>query len=101
MSSTSATTHKALFLDQKVGDLSVSQIDIYKPGAGEVLISVQSASLNPLDWKNRKFGFLLEAFPAILGVDIAGYIAEVGEGVTELKAGDRVYVQVLVTNLLI
>lgn len=85
-----SSMHKALFLDKKSGNLSISETDIYTPGSGEVLIKVQSASLNPLDWKNKKFGFLLEGFPAILGVDLAGNIAEVGEGVTELKKGDRV-----------
>jgi len=87
------STQKALFLDEKFGsDLVIRETEIYKPGPGELLVKVKSTSLNPIDWKVQKDGLIVTEFPAILGTDIAGDVEEVGEGVTEFKKGDRVYV---------
>jgi NADPH:quinone reductase-like Zn-dependent oxidoreductase len=65
-----------------------------KPGPGEVLVRVQGAGINPVDWKMRsgaaKERFPVE-FPAILGRDVAGIVRELGEGVTNFKEGDRVF----------
>lgn len=65
-----------------------------KPGPGEVLVSVKAISVNPIDWKMRS-GAAKErfpvTFPGILGRDVAGLVREVGEGVTEFAAGDRVF----------
>ncbi len=63
-------------------------------GQGQVLVEVHAASLNPIDWKVRA-GYLKEhvplAMPATLGGDVAGVVVEVGESVSGLKTGDRVY----------
>ena len=65
-----------------------------KPGAGEVLVRVQAASLNPIDWKLRsgaaKAIFPL-SFPAVLGRDVAGTVRELDEGVENFAVGDRVF----------
>jgi NADPH:quinone reductase-like Zn-dependent oxidoreductase len=65
-----------------------------KPGPGEVLVRVQAASVNPIDWKLRsgaaKARFPL-TLPAILGRDVAGTVRELGEGVKDFAAGDRVF----------
>jgi len=81
---------KALFLTAKNGDWKVEERPIGKPGKGEVLIKIHSAALNPIDWKIQKFGRFVENFPAIVGSDAAGEIADVGEGVTTFKKGDKV-----------
>ncbi|MBV9656051.1 MAG: NADP-dependent oxidoreductase [Acetobacteraceae bacterium] len=65
-----------------------------EPGAGQVLIRIRAASVNPIDWKLR--AGLLNAmfpvqFPAIAGQDLAGTVDAVGEGVTDLKQGDAVF----------
>lgn len=78
---------KALFIDDKEGFLRVAATEVPRPGSGEVLIRVESAGLNPVDWK---ISALLTAFPAILGTDSAGVVVEVGEGVTDITVGDRV-----------
>ena len=62
--------------------------------AGEVLIRVAAAGVNPVDWKIRE-GYL-EAlfphrFPLILGWDAAGTIAALGDGVEGFAVGDRVW----------
>jgi NADPH:quinone reductase-like Zn-dependent oxidoreductase len=65
-----------------------------KPGAGEVLIQVQAAGVNPVDWKIRE-GYLKEylphSLPLILGWDVAGVVEAAGPGVARLKKGDEVY----------
>ncbi len=61
---------------------------------GHVLIKVSAASVNPADYKARELGHLLDfvpPLPATLGMDVAGTIAEVGEGVSRFRAGDRVF----------
>ena len=65
-----------------------------QPGAGEVLVRVEAAGINPVDWKMRS-GEAKERFPVnfpgILGRDLAGIVRDVGEGVTDFKQGDRVF----------
>lgn len=74
-------------------------MDLPKPAVrpGTVLIKVAAAGMNPFDWKMidgiMDDGKTKHQFPLIMGVDGAGTIEEVGEGVTRFKAGDKVYGQ--------
>ncbi|TPJ81239.1 NADP-dependent oxidoreductase [Mesorhizobium sp. B2-6-2] len=63
-----------------------------EPGPGEVLVRVKAAGLNPVDGAVRG-GFypLLGEPPFILGWDISGTVAALGDGVTSLKLGDEVF----------
>jgi len=69
------------------------QVPTPQPAAGEVLIKIACAGINPADWKDRQ-GHLEQyysyQFPYIVGFDAAGIIAQVGAGVSEYKVGDRV-----------
>ncbi|KAF8972287.1 chaperonin 10-like protein [Flammula alnicola] len=87
------STQKALLLDKKFGSFALGEIEVNKPGPGEILIKVQAAALNPVDWKIQKYGVLVEEFPAVLGSDIAGDVEDIGEGVTDFTKGDRVFGQ--------
>jgi len=87
------STQKALLLKQKYAELVVDEVEIYEPGPGEILIKIQAAALNPIDWKIHKWGVFIEGFPAILGTDIAGDVEKVGPGVEDFEVGNRVYVQ--------
>src|SRR5918994_380035 len=62
--------------------------------AGEVLIHVRAAGVNPFDWKVAD-GVLNDEkqhrFPLILGFDAAGVVEQVGAGVTQFSEGDEVY----------
>lgn len=63
------------------------------PGPGEVLVKVEAAGVNPADHKHRDGmfkDFVKYEFPKILGYDVAGAIAAVGDGVTGLQPGTRV-----------
>ena len=61
---------------------------------GHVLVRVKATSVNTVDTMIRQMGAelpLSPAAPAILGMDFAGIVAEVGEGVSDYKVGDEVY----------
>ena len=64
------------------------------PRAGQILVRIRAASLNPLDSKLRS-GALRRVMPlplpAILGFDLAGEVEAVGPGVTGFSIGERVY----------
>ncbi len=63
-----------------------------KPGAGEVLVRVQAASVNPIDTYIRGGLVPMELpMPFVIGSDLAGEVIEVGEGVSGWTAGDRVW----------
>jgi NADPH:quinone reductase-like Zn-dependent oxidoreductase len=65
-----------------------------EPAPGEVLIKVNAAGVNPIDWKIRA-GHLKDhrpyVFPLILGWDVSGIIEANGLDGTRFKNGDEVY----------
>jgi NADPH:quinone reductase-like Zn-dependent oxidoreductase len=65
-----------------------------QPGAGEVLVRVHAAGVNPLDWKARAGhvkAWLQHRLPLIPGWDVSGVVEAVGPDVTGFKIGDAVY----------
>ncbi|MEU5853409.1 NADP-dependent oxidoreductase, partial [Saccharopolyspora shandongensis] len=71
-------------------------IDAEEPhaGPGQVRIAVRAAGVNPVDWRVRE-GQILKAhpieLPAGVGLDAAGVVDEVGEGVDGVEVGDHVF----------
>jgi NADPH:quinone reductase len=65
-----------------------------RPKAGEILIRVHSVSVNrTLDCVVRAGNYPVKSqLPHVLGVDPAGEVVEVADGVTKFKPGDRVAV---------
>jgi NADPH:quinone reductase-like Zn-dependent oxidoreductase len=65
-----------------------------RPAAGELLLRVRAAGLNPRDFKLRSSNGMRLSFgiklPAVLGNDVAGEVVELGAGVTEFSVGDAV-----------
>jgi NADPH:quinone reductase-like Zn-dependent oxidoreductase len=63
-------------------------------GPGQIRIAVRAAGVNPVDWRLRE-GQVLGAhpieLPAGVGLDAAGVVDEVGEGVEGVEVGDRVF----------
>jgi NADPH:quinone reductase-like Zn-dependent oxidoreductase len=63
-------------------------------GPGQVRIAVRASGVNPVDWKIRA-GHLQSVFdiplPAIVGLEAAGVVDEVGEGVEGVSVGDEVF----------
>lgn len=76
--------------------LRVEEVDNRAPGAGEVVVRVRAAGLNPFDAKARS-GFIPSdaPFPRRIGADLAGTVAAVGAGAaywdgTPVEVGDEV-----------
>ncbi|GGT38167.1 NADP-dependent oxidoreductase [Streptomyces purpureus] len=64
-----------------------------EPGLGQVRVKVAVAGVNPLDYKRRN-GWVEEfyptTFPMIPGLEFAGTVDAIGEGVTHVAVGDEV-----------
>jgi NADPH:quinone reductase-like Zn-dependent oxidoreductase len=79
--------------------LRLEDVPIPVPEAGEVVIRVRAASVNPLDWHfMRGLPYFVRIMTGLrrpksprLGVDVAGEVEVVGRGVTRLKPGDEVF----------
>lgn len=69
--------------------LEAREQDLPTPGPGQVLIDQQAIGINYLDVTQRN-GAVPVALPSGLGLEGAGVVAAVGEGVTSAKVGDRV-----------
>jgi NADPH:quinone reductase len=65
-------------------------VDVAAPGPGEVGIAQKAIGINYIDVYQRTGLYKLPILPAILGMEGAGDVTEVGAGVTDLKVGDRV-----------
>ncbi|MGG8408120.1 NADP-dependent oxidoreductase [Streptomyces sp. 12297] len=72
--------------------LTVAELDRPEPGLGEVLVRVHAAGVNPVDWKTRASGALIEwgPLPAV-GWDVSGTVEAVGPGVGVFSPGDEVF----------
>jgi NADPH:quinone reductase len=59
----------------------------------QVLVRIKASGVNPLDTKIRagKASHAKQSLPAVLGVDMAGIVEEIGPGVTAFNRGDEVY----------
>ena len=53
--------------------LRLEEIERPEPADGEVLIRVHAASVNPIDWKQRR-GVSDKQLPAVLGIDVSGTV---------------------------
>lgn len=69
-----------------------------RPGAGEVLVRVRAAGVNPVDTYLRAGTVYKTPLPYTPGFDGGGDIEALGEGVTKFKPGDRVYIARSVTG---
>lgn len=73
--------------------LRLEEVDRPAPGPGQVQVEVAATSFNPVD-DHIRLGVLAEmiptALPIIPGLDLAGTVAGLGEGVTGLELGDPV-----------
>ncbi len=71
--------------------LRLEEIADPQPGPGQVLVQVEAVGVNPVDAYIRSGGYGKRPLPYTPGSDAAGTVEAVGEGVTTMKAGDRVY----------
>jgi NADPH2:quinone reductase len=73
--------------------MRVETIPDLQPAVGQVLVRVRAAGVNPVDTYIRSGAYArAAALPYTPGMDAAGVVERVGDGVTQWKPGDRVYV---------
>jgi NADPH:quinone reductase len=86
---------KAILVRQFGGPevMKLEEVPTPKPTAGQVLVKIHAAGVNPADTYARTGNYaVLPALPYTPGTDGAGVIDSVGDGVKKVRAGDRVYV---------
>src|SRR4051794_41784093 len=73
--------------------VELAEVERPQPGENQLLVKVQAAAVNPVDWKIRDG--LGEMFglkpPLILGCEVAGTVETVGDNVEDFSPGDDVY----------
>ncbi|WP_409463139.1 NADP-dependent oxidoreductase [Amycolatopsis sp. GA6-003] len=70
--------------------LELAEVPDPRPGPDQVRISVRAAGINASDWKKRQ-GLMDQELPQAMGHEAAGIVDELGEGVTDVEIGDRVF----------
>ena len=73
--------------------VEIAEVERPQPAENQLLVKVQAAAVNPVDWKIRDglgemFGMKL---PLILGLEVAGTVEAVGKRVKGFAVGDEVY----------
>jgi NADPH2:quinone reductase len=83
-------TSRAIRIDQNGGpeELKLVPVQVGDPGPGEIRIRHHAVGLNFIDVYQRS-GLYALPMPLQLGMEAAGVVEAVGEGVTHLKVGDR------------
>jgi len=84
---------RALVVDSVNAPLRLASIQRPVPEPGQVLVRIKASGVNPLDGKIRsgQAAHARQPLPAILGMDLAGTVEALGEGVGDWKPGDEVY----------
>ncbi len=82
---------KAIRIERTGGPevLEVAQVEVPSPKPGEILVRHEAVGVNFIDTYHRS-GLYPVKLPSGLGLEAAGVVEAVGEGVTRFKAGDRV-----------
>jgi len=79
--------------------LKLEEVPTPKPQAGQVLVKIHAAGVNPYDTYMRAGTYAIKPpLPYTPGSDAAGVVEAVGSGVTKVKPGDRVYTAKTITG---
>src|SRR5262245_25876813 len=72
--------------------MALKEVPAPTPGAGQALVRVHAVGVNPVDTYIRSGAYARKpTLPYIPGTDLGGVVESVGEGVTRVRPGDRVY----------
>jgi NADPH2:quinone reductase len=84
---------QAAILETHAQPFNLTEITLPEPGPGQVRVLIAASGVNPLDLKihQGQADHARHPLPAVLGLDLAGTIEAVGEGVTRFRPGDAVY----------
>ncbi len=73
--------------------MQIEELEEPKPGAGQVVVRVRAAGVNPVDAYIRSGSYAIRPdLPYTPGMDAAGVVEAAGEGVSGVSVGERVYV---------
>jgi NADPH:quinone reductase len=78
--------------------LKLEEIPDPKPAAGQIVVRTRAVGVNPVDAYIRSGIYGPKPFPFTPGSDAAGVVDSVGDGVTQFKVGDRVYIYGSITG---
>jgi NADPH:quinone reductase len=83
----------AAVLDTYGTPLRIASVPRPAAASGQVLVRIKASGVNPLDLKIHagEAAHARHPLPAILGLDLAGVVEQVGRGVTQFNPGDEVY----------
>jgi NADPH:quinone reductase-like Zn-dependent oxidoreductase len=87
------TIMKAFAITARDTQPTVTDLPAPEPADGEVLVTVEAASVNGFDLSvaaGYVWDMIPHEFPVVLGRDLVGSITAIGEGVTDIAVGDRV-----------
>src|ERR1700756_1335921 len=70
--------------------LEAVRVPVRRPAADQILIRIAASSLNPLEYKLAELNFMGRTPPVVLGLDLAGVVVAVGQGVSGVAVGDAV-----------
>lgn len=70
--------------------LRLEQVELGRPGPGEIRVANRAVGLNYIDVYHRTGYYKLPGLPAVIGMEGAGEVTEIGPGVEDIKVGDRV-----------
>ncbi|GAA0980398.1 NADP-dependent oxidoreductase [Acrocarpospora macrocephala] len=87
---------RAIVIERFGGTPGLKELPVPEPAGGQVQVAIEAAATNPLDLAiaSGSLAALGEyRFPLTLGMDGAGTVTAIGDGVTEFRVGDRVFGQ--------
>jgi NADPH:quinone reductase-like Zn-dependent oxidoreductase len=84
---------KTYVVESPNGPFRAVEISTPQPKSSQVLVKIFASGVNPLDTKIRagEGGHAKQPLPAVLGLDMAGTVAVVGDGVTGFHPGEEVF----------
>jgi NADPH:quinone reductase-like Zn-dependent oxidoreductase len=71
--------------------LRLEDAPVPAPGPNQIRVRVQACGLNPADWALCAGLFFPGALPRGIGLDVSGHVDALGEGVTDVRIGERVF----------
>ncbi|KAJ7442715.1 chaperonin 10-like protein [Mycena galericulata] len=81
---------KALVIKEQNAPFTLENWPIPIPGPGQILIKVKATALNPVDWKQQKYGAFIKTWLVVVGVDMAGDVEQIGEAVQGFTKGEKI-----------
>ena len=70
--------------------LRIAESAVPEPGPNDIVVQNHAFAINTVDPAQQDYGFKVQSYPAVIGMDLAGEVTNVGSNVTRFKKGDRI-----------